>query len=457
MTLFKLKQYVLHLTALTADVILFPLVVFWAFCFGGTRLWWVHRRRNKTFRPASMPTMLCVQPGLINAYRFQGDQIFSYFTSEVASQVHILDPYADKDEDFSPVPGIRIIGWRTPLLFSWLQAIGLRESPYPLRELLTTFRMLKYVSSNGVFCIRSMQHANSALCGGLVSAALGVPHVIEIAGNYEMLRRIWGWPFYFQRFSSIPGLKTVFRVLNDALLGWPIKRAFCVIGRNKNNYEHAFALGAPVERLTLIRIHLAKSFLSQEHRPPPLVGRYMLFVARITTEKFPLDVVSVFAKIADRYPDLSLVIIGDGVLLSEVKSAAAGLTSKDRVHILGNLPYDDVIEWTRGAALAFETYSGSALAEKMICNVPVVAYDVEWMAEVIIDNFSGKLVRFRDTDAAAQACGELLDNPLEAQRLAEMGKKLALAMFDDETIARKEDAIFRSALAYVNDNCWIAQ
>jgi glycosyltransferase involved in cell wall biosynthesis len=457
MTLTRLKQYALHLAALTADVILFPFIVLGVFSIGGVRLWWAWLQRNKTFRPAVIPTLLSVQPGLINAYRLQGEEIISYFTSSVAPEVHILDPYADKDEEFSPAPGVRIVGWRAPRLFTGMQALGMRESPFPARELITTLRMLNYVTDNGIFCIRSMQHANSALCAGLVSVALNVPHVIEIAGNYEMLRRIWGWPFYFQWFGRTPGLRTVFRVLNDALLGWPIKHAFCVIGRNKNNYEHAFALGAPVERLTMIRIHLATSFLDLEHRPALLQGRYMLFVARITTEKFPLDVVSVFAKLADRYPDLSLVVIGDGILLPDVKRQVAGMACKDRVHILGNQPYDEVIQWTRGATIAFETYSGSALAEKMICNVPVVAYDVEWMAEVVIDDFSGKLVRFRHIDAAAQACGELLDNPEHARRLAEMGQKLALAMFDNETITRKEDAIFSSALDHVKENYRMAQ
>ncbi|AOG12628.1 MULTISPECIES: glycosyltransferase [unclassified Agrobacterium] len=457
MTLSKLKQYALQLAALTADVMLFPFLLVGVICVGGARLWWAWLQRKKTFRPATIPTLLAVQPGLINAYRLQGEEIISYFTSPVASEVHILDPYADKDEEFSPLPGIRIVGWRTPRLFIGMQALGMRESPFPLRELMTTLRMLNYVTDKGVFCIRSMQHANSALCAGLVSAALNVPHVIEIAGNYEMLRRIWGWPFYFQWFGRIPGLRIVFRACNDALLGWPIKHAFCVIGRNKNNYEHAFALGAPVERLTMIRIHLATSFLNLEQRPAPLAGRYMLFVARITTEKFPLDVVSVFAILADRYPDLSLVVIGDGILLPEVKRQVAGMACKERVHILGNQPYDEVIQWTRGAAIAFETYSGSALAEKMICNVPVVAYDVEWMAEVVIDSFSGKLVRFRDIDAAAQACSELLDDPQEARRLAEMGQKLAIAMFDNETITRKENAIFSSALDHVKENYGMAQ
>lgn len=457
MTLIKLKQYALHLAALSADLVLFPVIVLGVFCIGGVRLWWVWLQRHKTFRPAATPTLLSVQPGLINAYKLQGEEIISYFTSSVASEVHILDPYADEDEDFSPAPGVRIVGWRTPALFSWMQALGMRESPFLVRELLTTLRMLTYVTDKGIFCIRSMQHANSALCAGLVSIALNVPHVIEIAGNYEMLRRIWGWPFYFQWFGRIPGLKTVFRAWNDALLGWPLKHAFCVIGRNKNNYEHAFALGAPVERLTMIRIHLATSFLDLERRPAPLDGRYMLFVARITTEKFPLDVVSVFARLAERHPDLSLVVIGDGILLPDVKRQVAAMACRDRVHILGNQPYEEVIQWTRDATIAFETYSGSALAEKMICSVPVVAYDVEWMAEIVIDNFSGKLVRFRDIEAAAQACSELLDNPDEARRLAEMGQKLALAMFDNETITRKEDAIFSSALDHVNETCRMAQ
>lgn len=448
MTLTRLFRYAKYVGVLTADVICFPFVLAAIIVVGAARLIVARIWGRRSFGLATTPTILCLQPGMINAYKLHGDEILEYFKSHPSASVQILDPGSAVDVDIKPVPGVRIIGWRPSVWYERLSGIGMRETPLLLRELVTVTRLLRHVSENGIYCLRSMQHEYSALCGGLVSAVLDIPHVIEVAGNYEMLRRIWGRPFYFQWFGCFSGLRSLVRVVNDALLGWPLKRAYCVIGRNKNNYEHAFALGAPVERLVLIRIQLAKSFVDEEHALPPLPTPYMLFVARITTEKFPLDVVAVYEKLATRYPDLALVIIGDGILLPEVQRRAEAMACADRIHILGAKPYEEVIRWTRGAALAFETYSGSALAEKLMCSVPVVAYDVEWMSEIVIDNFSGELVRFRDLEAAFQACCRLLDDPVHAKEVASMGKRLALAMFDRNTIERKEARIFGDALAH---------
>lgn len=400
------------------------------------------------FQLADTPTILCLQPGLIPAYKLHGNEILGYFKGHPAASIQILDPAGETETEIVPMPGVRIIGWRCSSLSKILRTLGLRECSILLREISTIARLLRHVSTHGIHCIRSMQHEFSALRGGLVSEALNIPHVVEIAGNYEMLRRIWGRTIYFSWFGRIPFLRWPARKLNDTLLGWPLKRAYCVIGRNKNNYEHAFALGTPVENLTLIRIHLAKSFADEGACPPPLPTRYMLFVARMTAEKFPHDVVAVYQKLAARYQDLALVMIGDGDHLPGIRSQVQATSCSDRIYILGTKPYEEVIRWTRGATIAFETYSGSALAEKLICSVPVVAYDVEWMSEIIIDNFSGELARFRDIEAAFQACCRLLDNPDKAKSTAQMGKRLALAMFDRQTIERKEESIFGAALTY---------
>lgn len=448
MTWARLFRYAKYKGALMGDIICFPFVLSFVITIGGMRLVAARIWGRRVFRLSNAPTILCLQPGLINAYKLHGDEVLAHFKCHPSASIQILDPGSPVEVDITPVPGIRIIGWRPSVWYERMNGIGMRETPLLFRELATVTRLLRHVLDNGVYCLRSMQHAHSALCGGLVSVALDIPHVVEVAGNYEMLRRIWGMPFYFQWFGCLFGLRSIVHVINDALLGWPLKRAFCVIGRNKNNYEHAFALGAPVERLALVRIHIAKSFVEEEHVPPPLPTRYMLFVARITTEKFPLDVLAVYKKLAVRYPDLALVVIGNGILLPEVRRQAQAMECADRIHILGAKPYEEVIRWTRGAAIAFETYSGSALAEKLICSVPVVAYDVEWMSEIIIDNFSGELVRFRDIEAAIQACSRLLDDPVYAKELACMGKRLALAMFDLNTIERKETRIFGDTLAY---------
>lgn len=428
---------------LVLDALCFPFVIAAAAIILSLTLF-AARTGRRRFRLSQVPTILCLQPGLLQAYRLQGDEILSYFRGP--GDVHILDAVSDSEVEIEGRGGVRIIGWNSSRLARMLFALGLRECSLVVREIVAVRRLLRYVEANGIHCLRSMQHEYSALRGAIVGGALQIPHVIEIAGNYEMLRRIWGRTIYFPWLGRVPLLKWPLRMLNNALLGWPLKRAFCVIGRNKNNYEHAFALGASVERLTLIRINLAETFFTAQNDVPVRDRRYMIFVARMTTEKFPLDVLEVYEHLAAVFPDLELVMIGDGDLLPEVRRRAQRMASAGRIRILGAKSYDEVIRFTKGASLAFETYSGSALAEKMICEVPVVAYDVEWMSEIVIDGFSGQLARFRDTKSAFEACRRVLDDPEYAGRIARTGRSLALAMFDLATIAQKEARVFEEAL-----------
>lgn len=437
--------------ALLVDFILYPAMVAGAVIIFVSQCVFVRLRRK--FKLAGVPIILCLQPGLVRAYHLHGNEILQYFSGYSTAKVYILDPAGEVETEISPATDVQIIGWRHSRAFDLFNKVGLVECAIIIREIIAASRLLYYVEGNGIHCIRSMQHEFSALRGCLVSEALSIPHVVEIAGNYEMLRRIWGRTIYFPLFGLIPLMGRIFLKFNNALIGWPLRRAYCVIGRNKNNYEHAFALGVSVERLAMIRIRLAQSFSAGKDSVVPLAGRYMLFVARMAKEKFPLDILEVYQKLAERYPDLSLVMIGDGEYLPLVKSKAISMNCSDRIHVLGAKPYEEVIRWTRGATFAFETYSGSALAEKMICAIPVVAYDIEWMSEIVIDNYSGALVRFRNINEAFCACCKFLDDPKYADEVSRLGRQLALAMFDPQTIERKERGVFEGALELVRLRC----
>ncbi len=411
---------------------------------------WLGLRR--TFRLAKPPILLCLQPGLAEAYTLHKDDILGCFTSELPQELILLDPAGTREMNCTAKDGTSILSWATPKLCELLFAMGLRETSAFLRELVVVPRLAIFVARRGIYCIRTMQHEHSALRGGIVGALLRLPLIIEVAGNYEMLRRIKGRTIYFSLISRLYGLRTLIRLGNDWLLGWPMRRAFYVIGRNKNNYEHAFALGAPVERLTLIRIRMTSCYNSPEKSGQrPLEGRYMLFVARMAPEKFPLDVLKVFQKLAGRYEDLRLVMIGDGTEFAAVKRMRETMSCRERVLLTGSLPSNEVLRWTQHASLAFETYSGSALAEKLLCRVPVVAYDVEWMSEVVIEGYTGHLARFRNIDDAFDGCCRILDHPDQAAQQALRGSELANVLFSAATIGRQERLLLEDAWSFAKN------
>jgi glycosyltransferase involved in cell wall biosynthesis len=145
---------------------------------------------------------------------------------------------------------------------------------------------------------------------------------------------------------------------------------------------------------------------------------------------------------------VQLIIIGDGPLRPSVEARTRRSPYGPRIHLTGALPNMEVLRWTAHAALAIELYSGSSLVEKMLCGVPVVAYDIEWMSEVVIDGYTGFSVDYLDVNALSRRGAELLGNPRLAGELAARARSLARAMFDLRRINEREDGYLLEADAW---------
>jgi glycosyltransferase involved in cell wall biosynthesis len=72
---------------------------------------------------------------------------------------------------------------------------------------------------------------------------------------------------------------------------------------------------------------------------------------------------------------------------------------------------------------------GNAAVEALLAGRPVVASDVQGLAEVIQDGATGLLVPAGDVAAFAKAVARLLDDPLLAARLAQHGRAEAAARY----------------------------
>ena len=96
--------------------------------------------------------------------------------------------------------------------------------------------------------------------------------------------------------------------------------------------------------------------------------------------------------------------------------------------------------------MAICPFSGSTLVEAMLCSVPVVAYDVGGHPEIVIDDYTGYLVPFRNTSALADKIIYVFRNYEEAKLVSKRGRELAQVVFDKEKILEKESMIYQQAL-----------
>lgn len=92
-------------------------------------------------------------------------------------------------------------------------------------------------------------------------------------------------------------------------------------------------------------------------------------------------------------PQVHLCVLGDGALASAVAEYAEQCSVADRVHLLGSVPYSELLEWTASADVgwcwiepvshSYELALPNKLFEYAMARVPVVASDLPAIAEVL--------------------------------------------------------------------------
>jgi glycosyltransferase involved in cell wall biosynthesis len=362
-----------------------------------------------------------------------------------------LDPVNSLETNIKIADDLELMTLKLPDWIQLIQKIKLDATSIIFREIFAVFKITQFCVDKKIGVICAYKHDYSALRAYIVSRFIKIPYLVDIIGNFELIRRLGGRRYYFQKLHKLPIIGVFSHPLTNWLLGLPLKHAFCVFGRSKCGYEHAFALGTPVERLSLIRISNFNSAFNDydPQKPPPKPAEfpYVLFVGRLAEIKLPLDVLKAFDFAAADLSNYHLVFIGDGAFRKDLEEIRLSSEYKERISFLGACPSDVVLNWTAHAKIVVCPFSGSTLAEAMLCGNPVIAYDVANHPEIIIDDYTGYLVPFRNIEALAEKMKYVASNYEEAKSVAMRGRELAQTVFNKTKIQEKERIVYQKALA----------
>lgn len=154
-------------------------------------------------------------------------------------------------------------------------------------------------------------------------------------------------------------------------------------------------------------------------------------VAALATEK-RLDVaVDAVASL----PGWHLLLVGGGLLDAALRGQGER-SAPGRVHLTGVLT--DVRPAFRAAdvALLTSTTEGlpGALVEAALSGLPIVATDVGFVCDVVIDGRTGRLVPVDDVPATAEALGACLER---AADYGPRGRSVAIGRFDGQSVTQR--------------------
>ncbi|MHC4215985.1 MAG: glycosyltransferase, partial [Planctomycetota bacterium] len=376
--------------------------------------WILKQRRIWNRSVKGNPKALILRKFKVKTVIDLGDGMLLPYRNPSITWLGFLDASNSMETHVRVTDDLYLITWKSPNIIRFLKKTKFSATSIILREFIAVFKITSFCVGQEVGVLRAYKPDYPALQALLVSIFIKIPYMVDVAGNFELIRRLAGKVFYFRGLYNLPVIRIFARIGANWLLGLPLRHASRVLGRNKNNYEHAFALGAPVERLSLLRYSnfsvAYNSYNPEEPPSKPADYPYILFVGRLDEIKFPLDPLDAFELAAPHLPEYRLVIIGDGDLREEMQRKKELSLYKDRIMFLGVQSNDAVFSWTAHAKIAICPYSGSTLVEAMLCGIPVIAYDVEWHAEVAIDNYTGFLVPFRDITAMGEKMIRVANN-----------------------------------------------
>ncbi|MDD6685275.1 MAG: glycosyltransferase [Lachnospiraceae bacterium] len=172
-------------------------------------------------------------------------------------------------------------------------------------------------------------------------------------------------------------------------------------------------------------------------------------VGRIAEQKAPDIFVKMSSMIKEKIPEAFFIIVGDGTGQNQDEKnkvvtmiEESGL--KDSFIITGwvESPLQYIRLFNVGVLLSRWEGFGLVIPEYMICNVPVVATNVDAIPNIIEDGVNGLLVSADDASAAADSVMRIYHDVLLCKKLTANGKRIVERKFDGKRLGRETTQLF---------------
>ena len=160
---------------------------------------------------------------------------------------------------------------------------------------------------------------------------------------------------------------------------------------------------------------------------------YIFAAGRLVKEKGFHILLQALPLVLEKYPDLDLLLAGEGEEAEALTTIVDALSLSAHVHFLGPLPNQDVIHWMMECEAvvlpSLEESLGIVCQEAMAAGKAVVATRVGGVPEVVVDGTTGILVPPEDPYALAQAIIAILQDPVRRDRMGAAGRQRVIREF----------------------------
>ena len=165
---------------------------------------------------------------------------------------------------------------------------------------------------------------------------------------------------------------------------------------------------------------------------------------RLSNQKGISYLLKAMPKLIERYPDILLLIAGDGKRRKILEEESIYLSIENNVKFLGSrLDIPEILQLLTIYILP-SLWEGMpmALLEAMAAGVPIVTTNVGGIPKMIINEFNGLIVDPKNSENLRNAILKLLDDRNLREKFIRNGKKTFLDKFDAGIMTKKYETLY---------------
>ncbi len=219
--------------------------------------------------------------------------------------------------------------------------------------------------------------------------------------------------------------------------------------------ELAARIGVSREKIKVI--YNSIDFAKREGRRIGLRERFgkdakiMVYSGRLVPWKGISTVIKIMPKLINKLGNVNFLVLGDGPESEKLKKLASGIDVREKVHFLGRISHDEIINYLRESDLFVlnTNYEGlsHAILEAMDSGAPVVTTAVGGNPEIIDNGKDGLLIHYNNKEELFEAAVKILTNDDFKKSLIENAKE-KLKKFNWEQNVKETIKVIKETIFY---------
>lgn len=170
------------------------------------------------------------------------------------------------------------------------------------------------------------------------------------------------------------------------------------------------------------------------------------FIGQMISRKNVFDLLDIFNSLSAKHGKMKLLLLGDGEQRQELEDYANTLPEKDHIEFLGFR--DDRLQLLKSFDIFVMTSTlegiPRCLMETMAMGIPVAAYDIAGIDQLITHEQSGLLAPLGEKQTLAGYCEKILFEPEYAKVLADNAREYVYEAFSAQRMAKDYAQLFNT-------------